>query len=435
MRSSEKEKSRDVLLFIERIEDLSVVIDPVLMAEGFNKALRTLIEGWIKDAKLYYENNKYDKALNLILQNLHKVDFRIDYPTARLALLAAYKFEPLNQTWIQIINELSKNQPIEDTLASVKQQEQPQSINKITKANKATKPEIGDVIFSKNGTVLLHFFKDKVFVWDTKNDKLRYQVFGRLLGVAHKNSTFQTTDGIWDIDTGKKMERPTQLHDWDKRLRVTSGLVKNEFHLKIIDTSKIREPLLIYIGTEGQFAGFTRGKYTVDPNGRYVAVYLYINIMGHDLDQIVCYDLETGQEAYSFADNYEVSFSGVHNLMLAKDGYWSPKLEVHELLTKQKLEFEKLNRKIDERTIRINPKESGFAAAINKKHNVIFLGRINDISSRKEIRKRGVRMLDIDFTPDGGHIAASLSNGEIHIWNVNTCQLAKKLVYEQREVA
>lgn len=424
-------KTKLILAFIERVENLSEKLDSLVMAEGFDKPLKTLIEGWVKDAKLYCQHNECGVALDLLLENLYEVDFNIDYPTARLALMAAYSFEPLNQTWIQIINELSKNQPIDDTPAIVKQQEQarelvhqqPQYKSATSEEVEPAELETENIIFSKDGTILLHSFKEKVSVWDVRNNQLRYQVFGTLIGISHRHNTFQTTVGTWSINTGDAIESPPVLHDWDKRLKVSGRSIKDKFYLEVIDKSGIREPQLVHVGGS---SGIVRAGHKVDRNGRYVTAYFYINIMGHDLDQTICYDLETGQDVYSFIDDYDVSFSEIHNLLIAKNTLNSS-LTVCDLATKQKLELEKVGRSIDEHTVRINPKNTEFTAALNKKRNVIFLGRINQILQRKMIRETKQKILDIDFNPDGTHLAASLSDGDVHIWDVNNYQLIQRL--------
>ncbi len=288
---------------------------------------------------------------------------------------------------------------------------------------KSTEPESADIIFSKDSRILLHSFNGKVNVWDVWNNQLCYQVSGTLLGISHKHGTFQTTVGTWNIDTGDEIESPLVLHDWDKRLKVSGRSIENKFYLEIIDKSGIREPQLVHVGGS---SGITRVWHIVDGNGHYVTAYFYINIMGHDLDQTICYDLETGQKEYSFVDDYDVTFSGIHNLLIAKNKLKSS-LTVCDLSTKQKVELEKVGQSIDERTVRINPKNIEFAAAINKKQSMIYLGKIGQASQRKTIRKTKQKILGIDFSPDGTHLAASLSDGDVSIWDINSYQLIQQL--------
>ena len=285
------------------------------------------------------------------------------------------------------------------------------------------------LVFTAQGTTLLHSFNESVLIWDIVNCQLRYKTPGTLLGVARDGKIFQTTEGFWDIDEGTKLDSAPKIHNWHQRLYISQiSTIKDEkksYSLEIIDSSGVRPRQLIHIADLGLQGGLDVGDQVIDPNGQYIAVYLYVSILGHDLDQIKCYDLSTGEEVYTFIDK-DVSFSGIHNLMFVTS---RSNVEVYNLLTNQRLELKVSSSNVATPTIRINPKDDTFAAAINKKNSIIFLGRdIYQASSRKTIQKRKLKILDIAFNPDGSRIAGSLSNSEVHIWNVKTCKLTTKLV-------
>ncbi|MCP4525572.1 MAG: hypothetical protein GY833_06660 [Aestuariibacter sp.] len=362
--------------------------------------------------------------------------------------------------------------------------------------------------FSTNGTILLRSYDSAVTAWNMKEGVLLYECPGVLIGtVPHKRmlhkkpkpprylkytvkrlkkEAFLTEEGYWDIHTGKKLAPPPELNRdpqyhvrFIKTPTTTSKSPTGDvitcysYTLEIVDELGTRPVHRIHLSNITDYAGgMALDSWTIDPYRQYIAVSLWMDIMGQELDLGKCYDLDTGEEICDFRPG-KIHFSRVHNLMIVDS--LKGRVTVFHLLTRQKTEV-KYTSRVHKSSIQVNPKYPELVAAISNSGDKIHL---MDTSSLQETRSMkassppkpkiyrvgtdslpethlegtsspqkkspmfvgppeyqreiihevivtlldGLYICGIAFHPKGDHIADILSNGEVRIRDIKTREL------------
>jgi WD40 repeat protein len=296
---------------------------------------------------------------------------------------------------------------------------------------------MSNVIFLPDSPILLHSFKDSVTAWDTSEGRLCYKCTGALLGITADGELFQTTKGTWATDTGEELSEVPELFNWHHRLRIIEVEIPIDdeksksptdrrrwsYNIDIIDPRGERPHQRLHINDLNDLGGIRFGSRRIDSSGNYLAVYLYVSLYGHELDQGICYNLSTGKEIFRYGYD-DLTFVEVHRLIIYSS---EAGLKIYNVDSGQTMELAAFSESKDRNTIRVSSQNLEMAAALNHKRNIIFLEKVNQAAFRRMIRKRAVKILDIALSADGTQLAASLSDGQVHIWDVESGKVTMKL--------
>ena len=300
--------------------------------------------------------------------------------------------------------------------------------------------------FTPTGTVLLHSSSKMVTVWNTVSSRLRYTCPGSLVGISHDGETFLTRHtadsfSVWEINTGTELALEHVVPEtFQLYQRIIALADQQQLSLQIRDVFDAHSFPMIQIPRTPSEASSEASieNWRMAPNDQYIATVIGGSAGGFDWSRGYCIDLDSGRPVFEFEANpylrpAPIYFSAEHWFLISGGAGYFWLYEFRKDFPCRKITLSSDNHYIPQSggsIVSVSPKNKWLVAvnSTDPARNLLSGIQLADVSQSFAEVKRTIResvpIVDIQFHPDGEHIASLLNNGEIHIWDTITGDLA-----------
>ncbi len=302
--------------------------------------------------------------------------------------------------------------------------------------------------YSPDGSVIFLSNYSEVAVWNIRKSlwnisrvrKSYARCPGVLLGISLDNHTFMTLQGtrtiaVWNLLSGKKLSiKDISSETYELHQRAIISVNKNNLSFTVTDIfgkfsfPEFQIPLK---PTEASFENWG-----IAPNNKIVSVAVGGSAGGFDWANGYSFDLISGKIIYNFKASDWINpapfFFSKHGFLISGGtGYY----HIYDLESGKHYSEVELTSKSGYKS-----PEGGWVVDVHPTNKYLFaydsdmpefciqIVEIDLSGSIKEVAilPESDKVLDIEFHPDGNHLACLLRNGAIHIWDINKRKIVRQ---------